>query len=57
MVISERHAYQAMRKNHKEWGRWGASQRLTHATNPLVRNTRSMGGELISLRNVLLFRG
>jgi hypothetical protein len=56
MVISTRLAYEAFRDNHTEFDRWGASQRLTFATNPLVRETRSLGGGLIPARNYYMFR-
>jgi hypothetical protein len=57
MVISERHAYSAYRKTvygREEFAFWGASQRLTTASQPLARGTRSNGGGLIPLRYALM---
>lgn len=59
MVISERMAYDVYTKhrhNTDRWEFWGASQQLTTATHPLVRGTVSLGGGMIPLKNVMLFR-
>ncbi len=58
MIISARHRYADFRASNttEDFERWGASNRLTAATNPLVRGTRSLGGGMIPLKNVLLFR-
>lgn len=39
------------------FARWGAAQDLTRATRPLVKGTRSLGGGLIPLANLVLFPG
>jgi hypothetical protein len=58
MVISTSKAYAAFRQSNggPEFDRWGASQRVTFATNPLVRGTCSLGGGLVPARNHYMFR-
>ncbi|MGW2710756.1 hypothetical protein ACWC4J_17450 [Streptomyces sp. NPDC001356] len=53
MVISNGKAYAAFRQSNsnEDFDRWGAAAEVTRRTNPLVRNTRSMGGGLIPLKN------
>lgn len=53
MVVSARRAYVAFRSSNSsaDFTAWGSAQRLTFASSPLVRGTRSMGGGLIPLRN------
>jgi len=56
MVISERLAYKASFKSPAGYNLWAASQQLTTATEPRVRNTRAMGGGLVPLRHLLPFK-
>ncbi|MET7984593.1 hypothetical protein [Streptomyces sp. NPDC005281] len=57
MVVSTRREYAAFRQSNdsEDFARWGRAQRLTFATEPLVRGTRSLGGGLIPMRNVYMF--
>lgn len=59
-VVSERRAYaayaaplSALARSVRDaaFATWGAAQRLTTVTAPLVRGTRAMGGGLVPLRN------
>lgn len=58
MVISSSKAYTAYRKSYDtgDFEHWGASQAVTHRTNPLVRGTQSLGGGLVPARHHYLFR-
>lgn len=59
MVISMNREYAAYRKTingSKEFVRWGAAQRLTFSSAPMMRGTTNNVGGLVPLRYASMYR-